>query len=162
LLKAAALTYSYTCFHPYADGNKRTALMATSFFLDLNACSFSIPDNAPEFARELAMRTIDTMSHDPTVEISRVSHWLKENTRRAFMNRFSYARRTKKALARGLSGDIYIDDELMSPPQRLIWAIEKAREFGILSHLERVPAFSASVTTSTIHLDLTMEKEPKE
>ena len=101
LLKAAAMMYAYTCFHPFADGNKRTALMATSFFLSLNACSFNIPDKAPDFARELAIRTIDTMGHDPTVEISRVSYWLKKNTRRTFMNRFGYARRAKKAVAKG-------------------------------------------------------------
>jgi hypothetical protein len=136
--------------------------MATSFFLDLNACSFNIPDNAPEFARELAMRTTDTMNHDPTAEISRVSHWLRENTRRTFMNSFSYARRTKKALARGLSGDIFICDELMSSPQRLIWAIEKAREFGILTHIERLPTFSVSMTTSAFHLGVTIEKESKQ
>ncbi|MGA8855655.1 MAG: Fic family protein [Candidatus Bathyarchaeia archaeon] len=159
LLKAAALMYAYTCFHPYADGNKRTALMATSFFLDLNACSFDIPDNAPEFARELAVRTIDTMAHEPTVEISRVSHWLKENTKRTFMNRFDYAQRTKKALRRGLSGDIYISDELMSNPQRLIWAIEKAGEFGILPRRELVREFSAGFTTSTFRFGLTIEKE---
>jgi death-on-curing protein len=162
LLKAAALMYAYTCFHPFADGNKRTALMATSFFLDLNACSFNIPDNAPEFARELAMRTIDTMNHEPTVEISRVSHWLKENTRRTLMDRFSYAQRTKKALLRGLSGDIYVSDELMSHEQRFIWAIEKASEFGILTRLEHLPAFRASITTSTFRLGVTIEKEQKE
>jgi len=32
LKRAAATMYAYITFHPFADGNKRTSLMTTSFF----------------------------------------------------------------------------------------------------------------------------------
>ncbi len=32
LKRAAAIMYAYITFHPFADGNKRTGLMTTSFF----------------------------------------------------------------------------------------------------------------------------------
>src|SRR5579859_6314736 len=39
LLQASALMYGFISFHPFADGNKRTALMTTAFFLFLNGHS---------------------------------------------------------------------------------------------------------------------------
>jgi len=114
LSKAAALMYAYTCFHPFADGNKRTALMTTSFFLEMNSYSLDIPDDAPEFARELAMRTLDTVGHDPTSKIRRVANWLKDHIDQPFQARFDYALRARKAIKCGLSGDVYISEEIMS------------------------------------------------
>ena len=126
LSKAAAIMYAYTCFHPYSDGNKRTALLATSFFLELNACSLEIPNDAPEFARELAMRTIDTSNHDPMVEIRRVEDWLRRYTKRPFSSRFNYAQMASEAIKEGLKGDVYLSERLMSTPSILMWGIEKA------------------------------------
>ena len=51
----------------------------------------------------------------------------------------------------------------MSHPEKLIWAVEKAREFGILPRVDAyVSAFSAGITTSTFHLGVTLEKEHEE
>jgi len=36
--KAAALLHSLVLNHPFIDGNKRTAVLATLVFLDLNGC----------------------------------------------------------------------------------------------------------------------------
>jgi len=124
LLKAAALMYAYTCFHPYSDGNKRTALMTTSFFLELNSYSLHIPDDAPEFARGLALRTLDTAGHDPSFEIKRVADWLREYVSQPFQKRFSYARRASNAIKLGLSGDVYVCEGIMSRVNIAMWAIE--------------------------------------
>ena len=126
LLKAGALMYAYTCFHPYSDGNKRTALMTTSFFFELNSYSLDIPDDAPEFARELALRTLDTAGHDPSFEIKRVADWLKNYVRQPFRGRFSYIRRANKAIKLGLSGDVYIREDIMSRLNIVMWAIKEA------------------------------------
>lgn len=42
--KAAALMYSIVTFHPFADANKRTALLATYFFLLFNGYFLEIDD----------------------------------------------------------------------------------------------------------------------
>lgn len=130
LLKAAALMYAYTCFHPYSDGNKRTALMATSFFLELNSYSLEIPDDAPEFARELALRTLDTTEHDPSFEIKRVAKWLRNYIKQPFWKRFNYAWRASKAIKRRLSGDVYINEEIMSNMSIFMWTIEQAEKLA--------------------------------
>jgi len=48
--RAAAILYAYTIDHAFLDGNKRTALMTTSFFFFINGYLFSIPDDSPEFS----------------------------------------------------------------------------------------------------------------
>jgi death-on-curing protein len=129
LLKAAALMYAYTCFHPYSDGNKRTALMTTAFFLELNSYSLDIPDDAPEFARELALRTLDTAGHDPSLEIRRVGTWLRMRVRQPFRKRLDYAQRARTAIKLGLSGDVYVCEHIMSRLNIAMWAIEAGMKF---------------------------------
>ncbi|MEM6281878.1 MAG: type II toxin-antitoxin system death-on-curing family toxin [Chloroflexota bacterium] len=46
--KAAALMHSLAAHHLFADGNKRTALLATQHFLENNGCSVSWDENAVE------------------------------------------------------------------------------------------------------------------
>jgi death-on-curing protein len=135
LLKAVALMYAYVCFHPFSDGNKRTALMATSFFLSLNACQFDIPHDAPEFARDLAVRTIDNANHEPVVEVIRVSQWLKVHVKRTFWTRFDYAQRTKDAIKEGLSGDVYLNEALMPHQMRWLWGLHNAVSIGHPFHI---------------------------
>jgi death-on-curing protein len=150
LLKAGALMYAYTCFHPYSDGNKRTALMTTSFFFELNSYSLDIPDDAPEFARELALRTLDTAGHDPSFEIRRVGDWLKNYVGQPFRSRFSYIRRANKAIKLGLSGDVYIREDIMSRLNIVTWAIEQAeikfRKF-LPNSIETTMTFEALIKT---------------
>jgi len=130
LLKAAALMYAYTCFHPFADGNKRTALMTTSFFLEINSYFFDIPDDAPEFAKELALRTLDTREHEPSFEIRRVAEWLRNYVHQPFSARFNYAQRASRAIRRELSGDVCISEEIMPRNIIIMWAIEQGMKFA--------------------------------
>lgn len=78
LLRAAAMMYAYIAFHPFADGNKRTALLATKLFLFANGYDFQITEDAPEFTRDLAQRCLDRQSHTVVMdEIQRVAVWLR-------------------------------------------------------------------------------------
>ncbi len=58
LKRAAATMYAYISFHPFADGNKRTSLMTTSFFFFINGYTFEITDDAPDFAVENRSRLL--------------------------------------------------------------------------------------------------------
>lgn len=60
LLKAAGLLYSFAGpFHPYIDGNKRTALVLTKVFLLVNGYFFYYPSNTEEFIHLVAQDKID-------------------------------------------------------------------------------------------------------
>jgi death-on-curing family protein len=111
--KAAALMYAITTFHPFADGNKRTALMTTSYFIHLNGYRFSIPDDAPEFARQLAQHTIDDPGHTTSIEVSKIKVWLRKNIYSSFVTRFRYGVQAKEALKLGYSGDILMDPRII-------------------------------------------------
>src|SRR2546425_12306179 len=54
--RAAAMIYAFVTFHPFVDGNKRTALMATSYFLYINGYSLQLTEDSPEFTRNVAAR----------------------------------------------------------------------------------------------------------
>ncbi len=47
LKRGAAILYAYIIFHLFVDGNKRTALMTSSFFFFINGYSLGIPDDSP-------------------------------------------------------------------------------------------------------------------
>lgn len=61
-LKAAALLHSIIVFHPFIDGNKRTALLATDLFLSLNGYTFKFPKDAVEFTLAIAKLEIEDMA----------------------------------------------------------------------------------------------------
>ncbi len=92
LVRAAAMLYAYTTFHAFADGNKRTALMSTSFFLYLNQYEFDITNDAPEFTRGLAERCREK-AHSSKEEIARTLSWLAPRAR-PFQGRTSKLIRT--------------------------------------------------------------------
>jgi death-on-curing protein len=54
LHKAAVLMESIARFHPFADGNKRVALLATFYFLYWNGYDLEIPIDADQFTIEIA------------------------------------------------------------------------------------------------------------
>lgn len=54
LHKAAVLMEAIINFHPFTDGNKRVALLATFYFLHWNGYDFIIPKDADDFAIEVA------------------------------------------------------------------------------------------------------------
>jgi len=121
-LTAAAIMYALTTFHPYVDGNKRTALMTTAFFVGLNGYYFQIPPDAPEFARDLASRTLDDPEHSPSKEIKRVARWIVRRIGRSFSSRLKYAYmvRASDEWVRG-EPDIYVDDTLINENEVQTW-----------------------------------------
>src|SRR5437879_5801300 len=77
LHRAAAMTFAYVNFHAFNDGNKRTALLATSFFFFLNGYVFDIPTDAPDFTVEVAERWENLVNPEPIIEIERIVPWLR-------------------------------------------------------------------------------------
>jgi len=82
IAKASALLYSIVSFHPFMDGNKRTALLATFFFLHFNGYSFTITEDAVQLTRKIAM--------EKTKKIGPVIRWLSSHTRRSFLDVLLY------------------------------------------------------------------------
>jgi len=73
--KAAALLYSIIVFHPYVDGNKRTATVGTALFLGLNGYEFNPP---VEEAIRMAVAIANQHVSD-TVEIAK---WVRKYSKR--------------------------------------------------------------------------------
>ena len=88
--RASAIFYSFVSFHPFADGNKRTSLVATSFFLFMNGYQFDIPDDAPEFAKSVALRCLDATEHSVADEVIRIRGWLVPNISQSAVMRVFY------------------------------------------------------------------------
>lgn len=102
--RASAMLYAFITFHPYADGNKRTSLITTSYFFFANGYSFDIPDDAPDFTKSVAVRCLDDVEHSTTEEIERIGKWLSPNvTQGLTMRLFYYLTRTRES---GILGDI--------------------------------------------------------
>lgn len=53
-LKAGAMLYSFITFHPFVDGNKRTAFETTKIFLRLNGYELIAPKDGVDFTRAIA------------------------------------------------------------------------------------------------------------
>jgi len=91
ITKASVLLHSIITFHPFVDGNKRTALLATFFFLLFNGYHFHIPLDAADFTRQIALEKI------PKIEI--VAAWLSKNVRKrriAFAYRLLFGRMSEE------------------------------------------------------------------
>ena len=58
-------------FHPFIDGNKRTALLTTSLFLHVNGYTFEFPDDVVDFMLLIAKGKIKS--------IRRISKWIKKS-----------------------------------------------------------------------------------
>lgn len=70
--KAAALMHSLLLNHPFVDGNKRTAAVATAYFLHLNGFELKMAqDELVGFALQVEAKKID---------LERISKWLKEHS----------------------------------------------------------------------------------
>lgn len=70
-MKAAGLLYSFAGpFHPYIDGNKRTALVVAHVFLLVNGYSFYYPPNALQFMLSVAQDKIN--------DTKEIAKWLEQ------------------------------------------------------------------------------------
>ena len=71
--KAAALMRSIVADHPFVDGNKRTAVLATLTFLELNGSYFQARSGELEdFAVEVAVARLD---------VPAIAAWLKAHSK---------------------------------------------------------------------------------
>ena len=77
LQRAGAMMYGYVMFHPYADGNKRTALLTTDFFFFLNHYTLVITEDAPEFVRDFYLSCI-AENASAIEEIQKACSWLRK------------------------------------------------------------------------------------
>jgi death-on-curing protein len=75
LHKAAVLMETIVNFHPFADGNKRVALLATFYFLYWNGYDLTIPKNADEFTIEIAKGKRN---------LNDILSWLSRHSKRGF------------------------------------------------------------------------------
>jgi death-on-curing protein len=73
LQRAAVLMHSIIVFHPFVDGNKRTALLATNFYLHWNGYKLVLPKDADEF-------TVSVAKGD--LELKDVFWWVARHTKR--------------------------------------------------------------------------------
>jgi death-on-curing protein len=58
--KAAAIFEGITCWQPFVDGNKRTALVVTRVYLAVNGYSFFVPLSAVRFTVQIARSNPET------------------------------------------------------------------------------------------------------
>ncbi len=90
LKKAGAILYFYIIFHPFLDGNKRTALMTASYFFFINGRTLFIPNDSADFTLGIAERAGLEPKPTPHDEIERIAAWLEPNVRRPLLSRFAY------------------------------------------------------------------------
>jgi hypothetical protein len=81
LHKATVLMETIINFHPFADGNKRTALLATFYFLYWNGYDLIIPEDADEFTIEIAKGK---------KRLNEILSWLTRHSRRSFLSIFRH------------------------------------------------------------------------
>ena len=95
ITKASVLLHSIITFHPFTDGNKRTALLATYFFLHFNGYTFRITEEAIQLTKQIASREVKEMKY--------VIKWLAKHTRRGFfetlMNKLFYSELGEREMA---------------------------------------------------------------
>jgi len=130
LKRAAATMYAYITFHPFADGNKRTSLMTTSFFFFINGYTFRISDDAPDFALETARRCEREEGHSPLEEIERISRWLKSKVGYSVLT-FSTYRRVRKGLPQSATTEALLQAKGWNT-YYLLWRIETTQRFAQL------------------------------
>jgi len=79
--KAASIMEAIIRWHPFADGNKRTALLATSLYLHINGFQLIIPLSAVRFRVEIALeKETDPKSNEKLLR--RITKWIKQRSAR--------------------------------------------------------------------------------
>lgn len=80
LEQAAFLMLEMIKMHPFADGNKRTALLSTALFLHFNEKKLMIDDNAANFVVMVACRETHRPEEFERLRLD-IVHWLEEHSR---------------------------------------------------------------------------------
>lgn len=77
--KAASIMEAIIRWHPFADGNKRTALLATSIYLDINGYHLIVPLSAVRFTVEIAKnKKTDTKSNAKLM--GKITKWIRKHS----------------------------------------------------------------------------------
>jgi death-on-curing protein len=73
-VKAAALAHSLILNHPFIDGNKRTGVVSSLVFLEINGYSLDVTqDQLVEMALKIATKVFD---------IEEIADWIKRNSKK--------------------------------------------------------------------------------
>jgi death-on-curing protein len=77
-LRAAAILHSIIVFHPFVDGNKRTAFETTKIFLLVNGYELIVaPKDGVDFTKAIAELKI--------TKIEEIAEWLEAHSKRKFL-----------------------------------------------------------------------------
>jgi len=115
LQKAAVLMHSIISFHPFVDGNKRTALLTTDFYLSWNGYDFIIPNDADVF-------TISVAKGEKS--LNDILEWLKNNSKRTLrtvMTHFLCEMRSTSNKKRPISIGSWKFPDAMYIPFHALW-----------------------------------------
>jgi death-on-curing protein len=123
LQKAAVLMHSIISFHPFVDGNKRTALLTTDFYLSWNGYDLIIPNDADLFTISIAKGE---------KSLNDILEWLKANSKRTPYTVLSHwlcvisSRSNKKRPI--VLGKIKLPDTMIMPVHALLFFRNKIIE----------------------------------
>lgn len=88
-LKAASIMESIIRWHPFTDGNKRTALAAISVYLEVNGYYLMLPYSAVRFSVEIA-RIRATDSDTNRKLLYRIAKWIQTHSARKGTTAFNW------------------------------------------------------------------------
>jgi len=74
--KAASILEGMIRWHPFADGNKRTALLATLYFLKLEGYGTAVPLSAVRYTVQIAKNKKNDEKHTQRL-IEQIAYWLE-------------------------------------------------------------------------------------
>lgn len=81
--KAASIMEGIIRQHPFTDGNKRTALIATSVYLDINGYTLILPLSAVRFTVKIAKnKKIDSKSNAKLIK--KIAKWIERYSARKY------------------------------------------------------------------------------
>lgn len=81
-LKAASIFEGVTCWQPFVDGNKRTAIVITRVYLAEHGYSFFIPLSAVRFTVRIAISK-PTTQDEIDKRLNRIARWLRRHSVRS-------------------------------------------------------------------------------
>ena len=77
---AACIMEGLIRMHPFADGNKRTALLTARYVLDYNGYNFTTPNDTVRFMAGIASNTDQTQDGTDDI-INEITTWLTANSK---------------------------------------------------------------------------------
>ena len=83
--KAACILESFCREHVFADGNKRTAVLAMFAFITINDCNIALPFNIVKYTVGIARRT-EQRPEDIEALITDISKWIEERSSTSVKN----------------------------------------------------------------------------